>query len=408
MPVKAVNSRTSGACLTYGQAQVLDDSGQRRTLTDDERTEPSMDVAAHLRDLRRNAGAPSIREIEHLIARQGRQQPMARSTIQDKMAGKSPLNLAQVLSIVEALGEHARLNGIPIAREEIDQAVWCDRFATPKSEASEPGAPEIFGPRPAEPANLAWNWEPLATAHMFDVIEFIREKENAPVATWLPQVLREMRKAEMDVHDVIRTAAQDEPFNIVQTLAVLNAWFPRQDTGGWDVTDHNRTVGALIRFTAQRHGGSASPVIVAGLRRAQIPENVAMYLRDVAYYSSAREIADALECLSASGLSGDMKRLLTSIATARPMHKLALLVESFQKGGRVEDVHAILGGIAKEGKYRLKSAFEEFAGHPLEVQEKIALGVPYGKHVEYAQFLQECKLVAYARLVLWAEEEPPF
>lgn len=82
-----------------------------------------MDPVNQLNNLRARADNPSYRTIERLISRQRRPNKMARSTTQEKMSGNSPLILTQVLSIVDALAEYARLHEVPLPLQEINHEV---------------------------------------------------------------------------------------------------------------------------------------------------------------------------------------------------------------------------------------------------------------------------------------------
>ncbi|WP_369189313.1 hypothetical protein [Streptomyces sp. R08] len=165
--------------------------------------------------------------IERLIARQGRQHPMARSTIQEKISGRSPVNLLQVLSIVEALAEHARLNGIPLSQQEIDQSVWRERAATSMVNPTVRASGRGFSPPPKR-REIEWNVEPLKHAQMFDLVAIVDdEAKEVEVASWLPRVIRGMMQAEMSFNGFLESAAMDSPHGVVGTVAALQAEFPR-------------------------------------------------------------------------------------------------------------------------------------------------------------------------------------
>lgn len=89
-----------------------------------------MTLASRLQDLRNRAGNPTYRQIERLIARQAHDNPMARSTIQEKITGKSHPNLAQIFSMVEAIAEHARLIESPLTPQEVDKSRWRDLYTS--------------------------------------------------------------------------------------------------------------------------------------------------------------------------------------------------------------------------------------------------------------------------------------
>jgi hypothetical protein len=119
-------------------------------------------LLTELQALRVKAGNPSIRVIGRLVENQGRKNPMARSTIQDKLSGKSLPDLAQVLSIVEALSEYASSIGAPLGPEETGIQTWRDRFARQNTtKAQAPLSERTVDSSPDVSEQLPWNLDPL-------------------------------------------------------------------------------------------------------------------------------------------------------------------------------------------------------------------------------------------------------
>ncbi|MDX2818645.1 hypothetical protein PV410_39965 [Streptomyces sp. PA03-5A] len=332
---------------------------------------------------------------------------MARSTIQEKLSGRSSLNLTQVLSIVEALAEHARLNGNPLPPNEIDQAVWRERIVA--SPERQPDTRRVDNLDYAAPA-LDWNVEPLKYAHMNDLVAIMQDSTALPVARWLPKVLRGMMQAEMDITGFLKKAAQDTPLNVVQTLTSLEDEFPPTDQVGWTITENNMTVGPLLRYAADGHGRNATPAIVAGLRRSNLGHLVNDFLIRLASGYTPANLLAIVDHLRSAALNKDAERLLGFIGGHRPAARFVDTLTNFQKGGRIGDAEKILKGVAAENWYRARGIVEvlENSSAPHEVFRQVALGVPWGKHSEYAQHLEEAGLKQFAALVQKVATEAPF
>lgn len=371
-----------------------------------------MDLAAELRELRTHAGSPSVREIERLIARQGRNRPMARSTIQEKLSGRSPVNLTQVLSIVEALGEYARLNDAPLPPEKIDQAVWRDRVVG--SVAKLAARVDVVTYSVAPQGNrLEFNRESLRQAEMFDVLLILDASHGKHLAGWLPRVLREMLNAGMKITDYLEVAAQDEPRGIVALAAALEEEFPPRESSGWgedpwNPQENTLTVLELLKLTARGRGADASPAIVAGLRRAELGQHVNHYLTAVGSWHLARNIEKAVDHLRSAALPADANRLLSLVGSERRSDRLSEVVKHFQVKEKIEDRNLILRGAGKGDKYRFRAVVSDLKkdSAPVEVLTQVAHGVPYGQHAEYEQHLREAGLEDMAELVLKAGESP--
>jgi hypothetical protein len=388
-----------------------DDAGQARTVPDAHGLEFRMDLAAQLQQLRDLAGAPSIRTIERLIARQGRERGMAKSTIQEKLSGRSALKFPEILSIVEALGEHARLKDAPLPPSEIDQMVWRERFV--KSASAARRSPHLSNPAMTVlDSKIEWNVEPLRQAQMIDLVALVSDSEESPIATWLPMVLREMHRAEMDFTDYIRTAAKDSPHGVAQTIAALEVEFPQREPRGWDSGkwENDLTVGRLLDFAAELHGSSASPAVAAALRRSGLGEKVNVYLTSVAEFHLAKDIEKAVDHLRAAGMSRDATRLLGYAGSHRNSDRIVEVIVHFEKANRIEDRNVILGGIARDDIQHLVYVVPKLqkASAPEEVLMEVARGVPYGKHEEYAQLLDGVDMKEFARLVRVVADELPF
>ncbi|MFD3484487.1 hypothetical protein [Streptomyces sp. NPDC058665] len=373
-----------------------------------------MDVASQLRELRARAGNPSYRTLEHLIGRQRRPQKMARSTIQEKLAGKSSLNLPQILAVVDALAEYAQANDVPLPKHETDREVWQDRVVdslkTLRSDArvgSEDQNREIS-------RNLEWDIEPLRQAQMEDLIDLVHDCRSKPVADWLPQVLRAMMQAEMTVTEFLKKAAEDSPQGVVNTVRALDREFPYEGGvvgwGGSSRSDANReTVGWLVNFSAMRHGESSAAAIVVGFRRSNVAVYVEEFLSRIATWFRSPGIENAVDKLRAAALGKDADFVLSSVAR-RQSNRVLEVVVHLQKTERIADASKVLSAIGSRGVYQIRGVVKNFEdrGASEAMLLEIAQGVSYEKYDEYIEKFKEWGHEEFVALLRRASEEPPF
>ena len=375
-----------------------------------------MDLATQLQELRVRAGDPSIRAIERLIARQGRQHPMARSTIQDKISGRSPINLLQVMSIVEALAEHARLNGIPLPQQDIDHVVWRERVAASLSHSAGQISGRGVSTSPQR-REIDWDVEALKQAHMFDLVALVDEAKGSEVANWLPKVIRGMMQAEMSFTGFLESAAKDSPNGVARTVAALNSEFPPDESDSWGnpsdpwhVSENDRAIGPLLMHAARVHGAVSSPAVVAGLRRANVGQHVNDYLADVGRWHLSHKIEGAVNHLRVTGLGKDADKLLALVGEHRLASRLLEVVKHFEQLEREEDAKSVLRGVGDGDWYRVREVDKSFRASG--VSEKMLLelvrGIPYGRHAEWAQMLKESGSEEIAELALRVKDDPPF
>ncbi|MFE9699458.1 hypothetical protein [Streptomyces sp. NPDC006270] len=372
-----------------------------------------MALASELRDLRDRAGKPSYREIERLIARQGRDHSMGRSTIQEKLSEKSPASLVQVLSLVDAFAEHARRVEIPLTALEVDKSVWRERYMM-SLKTGKPNSPVAATPEPMIDPD-PWNVEPLRQAQMNDLIEIVQNSHTLPIASWLPEVIKPILLAGMSCMDFLKRAAKEHPQEIVQITGALHRAFPPEERSPWEpppnpwaVTDHNRTVGAFLAQAARVHGAIASPAIVAGLRRAGIGELVNIYLNSVAKAHPAPNIARTVTHLRFATLSNDADQLLEFAGAGRQAADVIKVVQYFTEREQMGDRTKILKGAAKEWYgFRSVAKFIESSGLEDDFLKELIWGIPHGEHLEFADKLGDGN-DELAERIRRAADEPPF
>ncbi|MER5468923.1 hypothetical protein [Streptomyces sp. NPDC002685] len=345
---------------------------------------------------------------------------MARSTIQEKLSGKSSAKLHQILSLVEAIAEYGRTNGAPLSQQEVDENSWRAKFIASNGKHVEASTRESASGQQEIDAPSKWNSEPLLRADMTDLVDLIAQSEGAPPHTWLPHVASEMRQAQMSCDSLMKWAAQGNPRNIVQCVSALDEIFPlpgpQTSSNPWEVTaadpwgtwspGNAETVGALLRYAARSHGTSATPVIVVGLRRAKVGEYVQRFLTTIACWHLAPGIQEAVDNLKAAELTTDAMSILKYVGSNRQDTRVMEVVRHFDTGGQARERDAILGGMASDPKrfmIGIRGTLHE------DMQEALISAVPLSKHSEYAEKLNAAGFEDLSlRFKGGYTDEPPF
>ncbi|WP_143675172.1 hypothetical protein [Streptomyces sp. JV178] len=326
--------------------------------------------------------------------------------------------MTQVLSIVDALAEHARLNDIPLPAQEVDHEVWANRLLSSLNEKKPGRQPSTENVSASEETVMEWNVEPLRQAHMTDLVNVIAENRFKPTSMWFPGVLRDLIDAEMDIMEFLKRAAQDSPLAIVDTLKALEEEFPyhvmasdgwRQDTRN----EQNRaTVGVLLRLVARQHGEKSTPGVVVALRRARLGHHVDEYLIHVGAWFAPQRMMNIFDHFERAALTNDIERLAHSIAQHRTPKGVPELVKLLLVAEKRNVANAILRKVGETNKWRVANVVEALVSTsaPEDVLFEIARSVPSRNHDDYAQHFEENGLKEFAEIMRKAKEDvtPPF
>ncbi|MFJ4524543.1 hypothetical protein ACIP4Y_26965 [Streptomyces sp. NPDC088810] len=311
-------------------------------------------LTAHLRTLRVRAGNPTIREIERLVQSQARREKMARSTIQDKLAGTSRATLAQVLSLVEALSDYARSVGAPLDPGETDIRVWRERV-TSSENPSMPRSSPIEGARTSQ---IEWDTEPLKRAGMLDVAEIIESSSGVDIAEWLPRVIETIQLAGMNHSKYLQSAAKCSPNDIARLVAAIEETFPTQSNFPWE-TPTSPVAKHLITCTSTAHLPPIDPVINVALRRAGMGHYVPHHLRAIAKFRRPHNVIASVTALRDAALEADAQTLLNKVGRERTNDDLDVILDNYRLLGTKADLQRILLGVVEEGASRFRTVVEQ-------------------------------------------------
>ncbi|WP_329300228.1 hypothetical protein OG410_18695 [Streptomyces sp. NBC_00659] len=339
---------------------------------------------------------------------------MARSTIQEKLSGNSTLTLSQVLSLVEALAEHAMDNDMPLPSQEISRDVWRDRVSASfktESEASTRSPEKESG----NFSGIDWDTKPLEQAEMADLVNLIRGAQRRPVSTWLPRLLQEVMEAGMEIDHFLKQAAEDSIPGVIQTLKELEDEFPylAATDNPWGGDDRNpdnlKTVDSLLQFTVERHGLAASPAVIVGLRRSGLTHHVERYLELTGTYFHPENILSISEHLISAILTKDSMQLFHSIGKHRPVQRIPQVLQVLRGAGKILAAKKLLQSIGDTNTWRIERTIEELenSGAPDEVLRDLALGIPHEKHDDYIAHFSTSRHENFSKMILDVRDNHP-
>ncbi|MFI9417848.1 hypothetical protein [Streptomyces werraensis] len=251
---------------------------------------------------------------------------------------------------------------------------------------------------------------------MSDLVNVITENRSKPTAMWLPRVLRDMLSAEMDIAEFLEKAVQDSPLAVVETLKRLEEEFPyKVSDDPWGQHTRSKlnksTVGELIKLIARAHGKEFTPAVVVGMRRAGLGRYVDEYLAQVGVWFAAQSLMTIFDHLEKAALTNDVDRLAQRIARHRMAQRLPNVVKLLKIAEKQATANVILRTVGDTTVWRVSQAVQALidSSAPEGVLREIALGIPYEKHDEYAQYAEENDLKGFAEIMRKAKMEiPPF
>jgi hypothetical protein len=188
---------------------------------------PDEELTAQLNRLRAQAGNPSVRELAKLTERQGPGRAMSRSTVQDKLSGKNPPRLWQILVLVQACADYANSIGAPLPTEDTDEQVWREWSQAALVRIPFPAPADVTASPLPPPGDVAaspsprWNLDPLIRAGLDDMVDLVQASEREPMADWLPTLAEALREAGMSNEQFLLAASKERPQDIVLTLLAL-------------------------------------------------------------------------------------------------------------------------------------------------------------------------------------------
>ncbi|MEE1840341.1 hypothetical protein ACIODX_10405 [Streptomyces sp. NPDC088190] len=340
---------------------------------------------------------------------------MSRSTIQEKLSGKTPATLAQILSLVEAFAEHARLIESPLSAEEIDKGKWRDIYTASLAAAASLTSSATPQTVPSKPLP-EWDTTPLKLAQMHDLVATVESSADTPPSQWLPGILGPLLQAEMSCINFLKRAAQETPQEVVRIATVLHLSFPPYEPDPWETKDpwsttpNEKTVGTFLAQVARVHAARSSPAIITGLRRANIGAYVTDFLNSTAKIHPAPNIYRIVSHLRAATLSQDAESLLETVGAERQVNGVIEIVEYFNDRDEVADKGKILRAVPSRNWYRLKSIAAQLESHAHQDDwiEEVLRGLPWGNNDEIVSQLQADGNHDLAQRVRSAHDKPPF
>jgi hypothetical protein len=379
---------------------------------------PDEEVTTQLNRLRAQAGNPSVRELAKLTERQGPGRAMSRSTVQDKLSGRNPARLWQILVLVQACADYANSIGAPLPAKDTDEQVWREWTQAASVRAPFPAPAGVTASPPPAPGGVAacpsprWNLDPLIRAGLDDMVDLVQANEREPMADWLPPLAEALREAGMSNEQFLLAASKERSQDVVLTLLSLVYY------------QEERAATKLLFLCAVNQPAESIPIILALLRRKG-EGGVGVELADRLVDTITGKLAGALPntdptryvaivgALRSATMEKDATRLLEGIGEHGGSDTTLQVAASFADTTS-GDREKILSSAGKRGKYRLKYFFEELQNtaingiEPKRTRDRIIFGIPLGEHAGIASHLKSAGLHEEADRVLELEGEPPF
>lgn len=369
---------------------------------------PDKDLIGQLNRLRAQAGNPSVRELAQLTKRQGPGRAMSRSTIQDKISGKSAPRLGQLLALVRACADYAKSIGAPLDAQDTDEQVWRERAQA-----------ALVRTPPASPAPVAttaspsprWDMEPLIRAGLQDMVELVEASVGQPMADWLPALIEALGSAGMSNEQFLRAAAGEQPQEVAGSILALAASRAQQAA--------NR----LIYLSAVSQRAENIPVIIVLLRRK-------------GGVGRGTELADRLiDTITGkwSGSPGDIGldgylAIVRALRGATMDRDATRVLEGIGQHGRADlvlelaasfpdtpsgDRETVLSSVAKGSNAQLSSLLRALQTTTMDgidrgkTADRIIFGIHPGTNPRVASYLESEGLHQEAQRVLELEGKPP-
>ena len=334
---------------------------------------------------------------------------MSRSTVQDKISGKSLPRLGQILALVQACADYANSIGVRLPTEDTDEQVWREHaqvalVRTPRA------SPPLSAPGDVTASRSSiWNLDPLIRAGMYDMVALIQDNEDRPMAEWLPELINALELAGMSIVQFLKAASTQVPKDFVDTVLALT------ECG-------DKIVARLMFFCAAYQPVDAIPAIIVSLRRREPSEGATLagMLIDLIAGSSGRgfptmrnDCVPIVLALRAATLERDAAQLLCDIGRCRIASSLLNIAASFPDE-TYGDRETILSSVAKGNAYHLGSVLDELRNKkyddidPEKTLDRIIFGIPDGERERILSYLESKGFNDEARRVRELEGEPPF
>ena len=378
---------------------------------------PDEDLAAQLSRLRAQAGGPSVRVLAKLTERQGSERAMSRSTIQDKLSGRNPPRLGQVLALVQACADYATSIGPPLPAEETDEQIWRERTQAASRRTPRPAPADVSAGPPSTPKDVTANSSPRwnlarSSGPVDNMVDLVQARGHEPMADWLPILIEALREAEMSTEYFLAAASKDCPQDAVRTILAL-AYY-----------QENKAADRLLFLCAVNQPAESIPIILALLRRrgeGYVGVELAERLLDIftgkgspglLKVDATRYVA-VVSALRQAAMNIGAARLLQGLGEHGPS-TLTLEVAASYPDTISGDRNTVLTSAGKRVRFDLYDLFRtlrraEIDGlDPQKTRDHIIFAIPGGNYAETASFLKSMDMDEEAERILRIESELPF
>jgi hypothetical protein len=370
---------------------------------------PAEELAEQLRLLITRAGNPSVRELAKLTERQGPVAAMSRSTLQDKISGKNPPRLGQVLAIVRACADYAESIAAPLTPLDADEQVWRERVEDASARSSPP--PPAVTVDVTAIQSTRWDLDPLRRAGMRDMVDLVLVSEGQPMATWFHPLIEALDIAGMSSEQFLKAASTEQPADLVESLITLASY------------GHEEALYRLMVLCARNQPPESIPVIMVLLRRKKTDEGNKLAERLMGVLTGddnppghgrlRDDITSVVLALRGATLNQDASRLIKGIGRDGQPDVVFEAVVSLPGSVR-RSRESVLSSVGT-GRWQILRVLKQLRKTTIEgidrndVLDQIIVGIPFHDFDETVSFLKEQGLPEEAARCLELKDDiPPF
>lgn len=336
--------------------------------TADAPEEPIQVVASALRELKRLAGKPSLDQLVRLTKQQGPRWAMPRSTIDDKLNGRSAPKVEHVLALVVAFRDYAAAAGTPLPSEFCDEGAWRSECVAMDRALADPRSHDYRG-------SVARDILAARQGHAEDTAPPVTASAESAKTAWVEHLLRtvgpETAGRELPPEDaasmasLLQTAGRTEELGRVLAAASGRSAqdvLTMREAGGLDIGGQiihlaleDRSIArmaALVKEAEHHHPDVAVGLVHVGVRHRPILNVVSLiktihanggspFLGEILSAGlrgrSAREVSLFLIGLRAAKMRDDADVLLYLISLSHDKNELLNVISCLNERHRYAD-----------------------------------------------------------------------
>ncbi|WP_037603759.1 hypothetical protein [Streptacidiphilus rugosus] len=301
--------------------------------------DPVQVVASALRELRRRAHQPSLDRLAKLTAGQGARWAMPRSTIDDKLKGRTAPKAEHVLALVAAFRDHAASVGHPLPSEFCDEVAWRSEWLAMNQALVDPRSRDYAG----TVAKMILSARPAAGS-----TRPVSVPEETSEATWVEDLLQtvgaEAAGRTLPPRDAAHVARRLHETGQAEDLELLLA--AASERSAQDILTMSEAAsldlaGRLIRLVLRDQSTARMAALVTEAERHHPDEAVGLIHLGMRSRPVPGVVA-VIEALRANGGSPFIGEILSAVLRERPAREAGMLLIGLRAAKLRGDAEALL------------------------------------------------------------------